>query len=1051
MSKYEHFMAELPEDKRVILHHCMCFPDYFSVDWLPVSQPSNLMSLINLLMKQKWLLPKEREEGCYIWSDTFPRLQIISMMPPAEMQQLYRQNVNMLLNKISPFPKNNGIILTIARQCLLAGIQEGDLDFVLKAASMEEARHHLTSAIALYDAILEFIDKLINRQDQLLLDSTWYTFIRAIERRSSLSLFHPSLKKVNRFLLSAIATARRLKDIKSQASLELMIGQSHWMHFRHKEAVRHFDAGWRIIKQINDDELHKWGSKTQGLAFTIKSQFRKAIDAYEQSLGDLESDNENDFFHLVSLSMALIYTEIGMPQRGLGIAENIQHYCQKNKNMPLLALDLLMTGMIFVEIAHLDKSRDYFEKALEIAVRENLPMVEVMVGMGISFIEFKKGNFNRAGEYFKALWKIKKSSWYHILNFPPVFDTPFLLHSAGVSPIDLKPLFTFLHSLPENEVNPLMYGRIQRLQFTLSESRVSPAEKTKILTALETKIKRLGNTFELAKLRIDLARVFDQEGDVRRAENYAQKAWEFYKPIAKDCFPQELRHLISGNKSAKQEPFFELIVDLGKALMAKENIESLLSKIIASISKTMGSERIAIFIRSDQNKGLKMIASRNLPEEKINEDAFEKTLALMQGIFQSHDGKIIENKTTLSSSADSRQIILMPLKLDNTVIGILYQDSRFFSLEMTPDNIDFLSAFASQIAVSIDRAQAYDEIAQLNRKLLKENLYYIEEKEEFRPFGEIIGSSKPINALHSLIKKVASTQSTVLIHGETGVGKELVARAIHRASMRREGPFIRVNCASLPDTLIDSELFGYEKGAFTGAMKMKEGRFELAHNGTIFLDEVSELPLQTQSRLLRILQEKEFQRVGGTKTLYSDFRLITATNKDLSQEVAAGRFRADLFYRLNVFPIYVPALRERAEDIPLLATHFLKLHCSQSNKQYLSIPEAEMQRLISYSWPGNIRELSNMIERAVIIGGPEIRFSHLEQKRKGHLEIHREMKLKDMEKAKILEALEQAGGKIGGINGAAEKLGLKRTTLIQRMKKLKINIARHQIIHDMSS
>ncbi|MGV8058075.1 MAG: sigma 54-interacting transcriptional regulator [Smithellaceae bacterium] len=389
----------------------------------------------------------------------------------------------------------------------------------------------------------------------------------------------------------------------------------------------------------------------------------------------------------------------------------------------------------------------------------------------------------------------------------------------------------------------------------------------------------------------------------------------------------------------------------------------------------------------------------------------------------------------------------MPLPSGKRLTGVLYQDSRFFSLKTSTDDIKLLSALASQIGISIDRAQAYDEIARLNKKLIQENLYYLEEKEEFRPFGEIIGTSSTVRNLHHLIRRVAPTSSTVLISGETGVGKELVARAIHRESLRNQYPFIRVNCAALPDSLIDSELFGHEKGAFTGAVKTKEGRFELANMGTIFLDEVSELPLSTQSRLLRILQEKEFQRVGGTKMLYSDFRLITATNKDLQKEVAKGNFREDLFYRLNVFPIHIPPLRERKEDIPLLAVHFLKLYCSQSNKPYMGILEYEMEHLKNYSWPGNIRELSNMIERHIILGISKISLPEFEGKVIGQAPNQDKnanpINIGQDEERCIIAALEKTKGKVSGKNGAAAFLGMNRSALDRRIKKLNIKIERH--------
>ncbi|HPC74801.1 MAG TPA: sigma 54-interacting transcriptional regulator, partial [Syntrophales bacterium] len=395
------------------------------------------------------------------------------------------------------------------------------------------------------------------------------------------------------------------------------------------------------------------------------------------------------------------------------------------------------------------------------------------------------------------------------------------------------------------------------------------------------------------------------------------------------------------------------------------------------------------------------------------------------------------------TAREVRKMIITPLLLGKRVTGVLYQDSRFFTINLSPDRLRLLSALASQIAVAIDRAQAHDEIASLNDRLIAENRYYQEEKEEFRPFGDIIGSSDVMLNLLNLIHKVAPTKSTVLIKGETGVGKELIARAIHRESARRNGPFIRVNCAALPDTLIDSELFGHEKGAFTGASRMKPGRFELAHTGTIFLDEVSELPPPTQSRLLRILQEKEFQRVGGTKTLLSDFRLIAATNKDLEGEVREGRFRSDLFFRLNVFPIRVPPLRERKDDIAPLARHFLKLFCAQYNRPYPMIPPDEMERLVSYAWPGNVRELANIIERAVILGDPHVRFSETLE---AGVRFHGDeppMNLKDLERMHILNALKVTRGKVGGADGASALLGLKRTTLIHRMKRLGISLQKN--------
>ncbi len=1048
MSQADTFPGSLSSEERKVLCNFVSFPDAFCVDWFSDFPPSRLLSVVRSLEKESWILEKKGEPGCYAWSADFPRQAVTSALLPEEWSKCCRNAVEILLKNI---PLDEAGILSVARQCILAGVREEDLDYLFRAAILEERKHKVSSAIQLYDAILAFMERFVGQEDQALSDGAWVTFIRTVERRASLSLFHPSLKMLNRLLLAALGTARRLRDPKSQASLELMIGQNHWMYFQYDQAVHHFNRGWEIIQQIEDEELHKRGLKVQGLVYAIQGQFCKAIEVYEESLGELESADNNDFFLLAALNLALCYSEVGMPQRGLGITEAIQNQCRKTANFPLLSFTLVTAGMILLEIGQRNKSKAFLEQALELARRENLPMVEVLAGISLSDVECQNGNFKRAGEHFNVIWRLKKSSWYHILNFFPIFETPFILYRKGVSPIELKPFFDFLQQIRKSDLNPLMYAIIRRLQLGLPENRMTAAEKIESLNELEKTLRRMGATFELSKIRIELARLYEQTGNPGKAESYAKMAWDFFKPIAADSFPPDVKHLVPRDEQEKDLRLFNLVVEMGEALTNQENLERLLTNIITSISRLLGSERAALFIKDRRTSELRLAASRNLLPEDLQDDSFREAMAVIQEAAGAAGGKITQCEICGSGQSDHRRVIVAPLRLGKHNIGVLYQDSRFFSFDISADTIKLLSSFASQIAVSIDRAQAYDEIAQLNRKLIQENLYYLEEIEEIRPFREIIGVSKAIRDVQNLIRKVAPTPSAVLIHGETGVGKELVARAIHRASTRKDGPFIRVNCAALPETLIDSELFGYEKGAFTGAVKTKEGRFELANQGTIFLDEVSELPLSTQSRLLRILQEKEFQRVGGTKTLQSDFRLITATNKDLNRGVADGRFRADLYFRLNVFPIVVPPLRERTEDIPHLALHFLNLYVGQSHKEYSGIPESEMSKLRSYSWPGNIRELSNMIERAVILGGPTIRFPDPEGRKSRTSVGGGEAKLRDVERVHILEALESTRGKIGGTDGAAARLGLNRTTLLYRMKKLGIKVARHQTVMDAAA
>jgi len=335
------------------------------------------------------------------------------------------------------------------------------------------------------------------------------------------------------------------------------------------------------------------------------------------------------------------------------------------------------------------------------------------------------------------------------------------------------------------------------------------------------------------------------------------------------------------------------------------------------------------------------------------------------------------------------------------------------------------------------------------RKLEEKTAYLQSEIEEYQPFGEIIGESPAIREVVSAVRQVAATPATVLITGETGTGKELVARAIHKSSQRALKPFIRVNCAAIPASLCESEFFGHEKGAFTGAASRRAGRFELAQGGIIFLDEVGELPLELQPKLLRVLQEREYEPVGSSQTRKVDVRVIAATNRDLSVEVAAGRFREDLFYRLNVFPIAMPPLRDRSTDVELLAHLFIDRYCARIAKRRLALTADCLRRLRSYHWPGNVRELENVIERAVIIARDrELSLRNIlpldtlqsihASRSDGRSKLRTKRELREMERETLVQALERAGWKVAGEQGAARVLGVPASTFASRMKALQI-------------
>ena len=381
----------------------------------------------------------------------------------------------------------------------------------------------------------------------------------------------------------------------------------------------------------------------------------------------------------------------------------------------------------------------------------------------------------------------------------------------------------------------------------------------------------------------------------------------------------------------------------------------------------------------------------------------------------------------------------IPLMSRGSELGFLVL-GRFQENPFGGDEVEFLAQVAGQVAIVIDNSLAHRHIAHLTEKLTPENFRFEDEILSETNFKEIVGRSTALRSLLRQVETVAPTDATVLIYGETGTGKELIARALHDLSGRHSNPFVKLNCAAIPTGLLESELFGHERGAFTSAVAHRIGRFELANRGTIFLDEIGEIPLELQPKLLRVLQEREFERLGSSRTLRTDARLIAATNRDLGALVQEQKFRSDLFYRLNVFPVHVPALRERREDIPVLVHHFVQRFSQRMNKNIESVSKRAMDALINHSWPGNIRELENVIERAVILSsGPELRVpvKELTQLAPG-TDTWKPQTLEEAERAHIMATLKKTRWVIAGPKGAAIRLGLNRSTLQFRMTKLGI-------------
>ena len=497
---------------------------------------------------------------------------------------------------------------------------------------------------------------------------------------------------------------------------------------------------------------------------------------------------------------------------------------------------------------------------------------------------------------------------------------------------------------------------------------------------------------------------------------------------------------------------YRALLAVSEAIVAHRDLSSLVHELAAQLHQVLHFDGLALVLHEEASNTMRLhVLEASEPAPHHSELVFHVEDDPAGLVWQEQQPLITSSAAELGRWPEFLERVQpygvqsfcwLPMTTARRRLGTLVFTSKQPSAYDTAD-VGFLQLVANHVAVAIDNAVAFQEIEALKDQLSKENAYLEEEARTERNFEDIVGQSDALRRVLKQVETVAPTGSTVLIRGETGTGKELIARALHDLSPRRERTFVKLNCAAIPTGLLESELFGHEKGAFTGAISQKVGRFELAHRGTLFLDEVGDIPPELQPKLLRVLQEQEFERLGSTKTIKVDVRLVAATNCDLAAMVADGGFRSDLYYRLNVFPLVLPPLRERTDDIPPLVRHFTQRFARRMGRRIETISSAVMDVLVRYPWPGNIRELQNVIERAVILSpgtSLQIPLGDLQPAAtQASSPTGEAVTLADAEREHILGALVETGWVVGGPKGAAARLGMKRSTLQKKMKKLGIS------------
>ena len=932
--------------------------------------------------------------------------------------------------------ENKSIIL--ADLYLKIGDAEEGLHYIKDAADLLYGMGQKKKALAYYDYLIDHFEKTAPTKENVDI------FLDSVLTRAA-ALDPPGLPdriKLVR-LENAEEAAKKFNRTNYLALAKIALAQELVMWGQNRKASRYFEDFRQLIEKGHDPGLLKKAIYWLCWYLFWKGKFSEIVRYYEEAVGSLEEFGDDEVSLNTTLLVGYCCAICGRIARGMGMLDAVRTKANLLDNKLIAGVADFMTALFLFEIRKVSNAEFFLDRLLAFP-SNNFNIMEREVNELKAYIFCMKGDYEAAFEFHKKSAGLDDSLHWHHHFTPWSFEYLAVLESKG-----------FIHEKTnyDSEIERLLaWDDIRAKGVALRyralrnmERNQSPSGILMDLKKSEQYLKEAGAEVELARTHIALGRFFLKRDGVKAARPYLEKAWVFFAAVDKGLFPNDLLAIMP--QEQKVEFMMDRMIQINESLGTIQDNSSFLERVINVAMDFTMATRGAFFVREQEGE-LKIIASRNIDPLLFNAEKFKPVRNILQEATK-EGGELV-----LSGAKKEKQdrheenlreagissIIYMPASLGEQTHGYLYLDNILGGDLFRENYLPYVRLLCNLIAVGLFNIGMYEEMRGLKDRFEEEAGFYKREMGVATPVEMIVGESEGIKKVMAQVRQVAPMDTSVIVLGETGVGKELVAKAIHNLSVRKEGPFIPVNLAALPQELVASELFGHERGAFTGANERHKGRFELADGGTIFLDEIGDLPLAVQVKLLRVLQEGIFERLGSTKPIHSNFRVVAATNKNLFAEVEKGNFRQDLYYRLSAFPIHVPPLRERKEDIPLIARHFLDKFGKKTNKRIGKMAVSEMKKLLEYHWPGNIRELEHFIERTVILSdGHGISFSGLEQQSRINIdEDHGLAGLAEVEKNHIEKALAHTGWKVSGPYGAAKILGLKPSTLAFRMKKLAI-------------
>ncbi len=848
-------------------------------------------------------------------------------------------------------------------------------------------------------------------------------------------------------LEKARTVAEHLGDRRSRALINLHLGRFLYFGERRAEALAALSSGREEVEDLGDVDILTQSAQFLGLFFFIQGLFKEAMMHYERTLASVQDQVESrPFDPLAPVLMSFCAANLGQFHRAIGILDMYWRWAIQEKEQGQAITYRAIMGVLLLRFHKKREASFHLYGALHDAIETRNALAAYFAKGGLAMHSFLEGRLKESRDAWAlAVVEATRAGIVRQWVSPLVLETLLELDRLGYEPI---PDFSYQSQSEKALKDPSIHLRGLALRLKARQAKGAGEDSRTIQSYLEQSERyliRSGDPVELAKTHLEKARLELTTGDRQRARELTQMAWQGLSGYTEEFFPDDLRYLLETPERSPKlgetngpESVLQRFLDMMEELVPSDDLREILHRSVAATNRFLGAERGGVFLFQDGKKRQDptLWAACNLTEREVKAGGFRASLALIRKCFRQSQPILVRPRDFDRGRTEKHAmaILCLPVEVGGKVRGVFYHDNAYLD-----DCFDFLDGpvlvrLVRQISLFVERIWEYGRL--IEEKALGAS------KESAQPDRdgdrEIMGRSTVMVKLLAKAEKVAKSESVVLLLGETGVGKELMARWIHRKSPRREGPYVVIDVPTIPENLLESELFGHEKGAFTGADRQKRGRIELAAGGTLFLDEIGELPLSIQSKLLRALDEKTSFRLGGNRALTSDFRPVAATNRNLEKEVAQGRFRQDLYYRINVVPLTLPPLRERGKDVILLARHFLASFARKYSHHQLTISPADEAKLAAYSWPGNIRELKNVMERAVLLsteGKVRLDLSMDRMPESDH-PFSDYPTMDEIQRRYIQFVLKKSDGRISGKGGAAEVLGMDRVTLGRRMKKL---------------